>query len=80
MKRFVLFRKVDESGISGPGEVLDGVVFDDGSTVVKWRISRSFGHGVSNIAIFDRFEDFLTVHVESHESSSNEVRFIDKAE
>ena len=37
MKRFVLDRKEDASGISGCGEVADGVEFDDGQCVLSWR-------------------------------------------
>ncbi len=34
---FTLFRHVDESGISGTGRVLDGVIFHTGQVVVCWR-------------------------------------------
>lgn len=77
MKRFVLNRKVDESGTSGRGKVLDGVLFDDGQVVVRWRKAREKGNGVANTAIFDTFEDFLDVHVNSHEEGSNLVEFVD---
>jgi hypothetical protein len=75
MRTFVLRRIIDEGGASGLGEVLDGVIFPDGATVVKWRKSRSFGHGISNLAIFSSFEDFRAVHVDSHAEGANEVRF-----
>lgn len=35
--RFWLIRKEDVTGISGTGTVADGVVFPDGTTVVRWR-------------------------------------------
>jgi hypothetical protein len=34
---FVLRRDVDVTGISGAGDVAEGVQFDDGVTVVHWR-------------------------------------------
>lgn len=34
---FTLVRKTDETGISGTGRVLDGVVFHNGQVVVCWR-------------------------------------------
>lgn len=36
MKRFWLKRIEDETGISGTGCVAQGVIFDDGSCVVRW--------------------------------------------
>ena len=36
-RRFTLWRDVDVSGISGVGAVADGVVFNDGLTVLHWR-------------------------------------------
>jgi hypothetical protein len=37
MRRFVLRRTRDVSGVSGTGDVADGVEFDDGTCVVYWR-------------------------------------------
>lgn len=37
MKRFEMHRQVDETGISGTGHIADGIVFDDGSVVIRWR-------------------------------------------
>ena len=36
MRRFVLQRKVDISGVSGTGIVAEGVEFSDGSVVLRW--------------------------------------------
>ncbi len=36
MRRFLLARDVDVSGVSGTGVVAQGVVFDDGTAVVRW--------------------------------------------
>lgn len=38
-RRFVLQRDVDVTGVSGTGVVADGVVFPDGVTVLRWRLS-----------------------------------------
>ena len=35
--RFVLARDEDVSGVSGTGIVAEGVVFDDGVAVLRWR-------------------------------------------
>ena len=36
MRRFVLNRKVDATGVSGTGVVAEGVEFTDGIVVMKW--------------------------------------------
>lgn len=37
MRRFMMLRQVDETGVSGTGHIADGVVFEDGTVVVRWR-------------------------------------------
>jgi len=37
MRRFQLVRDRDVSGVSGTGVVADGVLFDDGHAVTRWR-------------------------------------------
>ena len=37
MQAFKLVRKQDISGVSGTGEVAEGVIFHDGQTVLSWR-------------------------------------------
>lgn len=36
MRRFVLRRHDDETGVSGAGDVAQGVEFDDGSVALRW--------------------------------------------
>lgn len=60
MKVFRMIRQKDISGVSGTGHVLDGVVFDDGTTVVRWR------SGQASIGIFKSYEDFRKIHIEPH--------------
>jgi len=36
MKLFKMIRDIDVTGISGTGVVATGVVFDDGTTVIRW--------------------------------------------
>ena len=35
-RRFVLRRTEDETGVSGIGDVAEGVEFTDGTTVIRW--------------------------------------------
>ena len=37
MRRFILRRLVDDSHISGVGDIAEGIVFHDGQTVLSWR-------------------------------------------
>ncbi|KKL71868.1 hypothetical protein LCGC14_2090620 [marine sediment metagenome] len=60
MKYFKVSRKHDESGVSGIGHVIDGIIFDDGTTVIKWL------GDMSSIAIYKSFEDFKVIHIDSH--------------
>lgn len=36
MRRFVLRRSIDATGISGTGDVAEGVRFSDGTAVIRW--------------------------------------------
>lgn len=36
MRRFLLRRDVDETGVSGTGDVAQGVEFDDGRACLRW--------------------------------------------
>jgi len=63
---FVLHRSVDHTGVSGAGDVAEGVVFTDGSAVVRWRGAHAstvvwaslddalhvHGHGGATVAVF----------------------------
>lgn len=40
-RRFLLRRDEDVTGMSGTGDVADGVVFPDGATVIRWRGPRA---------------------------------------
>ncbi|OGZ61311.1 MAG: hypothetical protein A3H51_02720, partial [Candidatus Spechtbacteria bacterium RIFCSPLOWO2_02_FULL_38_8] len=57
---FTMVRKKDENGISGRGRVLDGVIFEDGKTVISWRSAKP------SIAIYNSFEEFKQIHIDSH--------------
>jgi hypothetical protein len=53
---FTLYRDVDETGISGTGEVAEGARFSDGSAVVRW-----YGENTSH-AVWPRFESVHNIH------------------
>ncbi len=73
---FTLIRHIDESGVSGTGRVLDGVIFHTGQVVVCWRTDiNPESVGYSSIAIYQSWEAFLHVHVRPHAEGAMEVRF-----
>jgi len=60
LKYFKVSRRYDESGVSGTGHIIDGIVFNDGTTVIKWLTE------MSSIAIYRSFEEFKAIHIDSH--------------
>ncbi len=66
---FKLIRHGDESGVSGIGHVLDGVVWHNGKVVVSWRTT------FSSIAVYDSWEDFYAIHIASHPGNNSELQF-----
>lgn len=57
MRTFILVRREDVTGVSGTGKVVEGVVFSDGSVVLKWVVGehRSTVH-------WDSIESVLAIH------------------
>lgn len=78
-KLFTLIRKIDLSGISGTGRVLDGVIFHTGQVVTCWRTDLNVkDKGIdaySTLGIYPSYEAFLHMHVRPHPEGSNEVVF-----
>jgi len=75
---FTLIRHQDETGISGTGRVLDGVVFHTGQVVVCWRTDVNDKDGFSSITVYPSWEAFEHVHVNPHPDSQTEIKRLDK--
>lgn len=56
MRRFKLVRNVDESGVSGTGEVAYGVQFKDGYCALRWNTA------TASTAFYDSIEDVEAIH------------------
>jgi len=56
MRRFVLQREEDESGVSGVGLVAEGVCFTDGTAALRWRTT------FSSTAVYASMDDLLSIH------------------
>ena len=73
---FTMLRHRDETGISGTGRVLDGVVFHTGQVVVCWRSDlRPEKPGHSSLVIYGSWEAFRAIHIEPHPVAQTEVVF-----
>lgn len=69
MKTFALIRGSDESGVSGIGKVLEGVVFSDGVTAIRWCVEGQR----NSTALYESFEHFMAIHVDSHPSNESKI-------
>lgn len=66
-KIFTVIRHNDESGVSGRGRVLDGILFPCGKVVVCWRVQ------YQSIAIYESFSAFKAIHIDSHPTNHTEI-------
>lgn len=55
-RTFTLYRKEDETGVSGTGEVAHGCLFDDGKVAMRWRTA------TASTTIFDSIDEVIKVH------------------
>lgn len=69
MKTFNMIRRADESGVSGIGKVLEGVVFADGVTVIRWCVKDK----PNSTAIYESFEAFELIHITSHPTNETQL-------
>ena len=67
LRTFTMLRHGDESGVSGIGRVLNGVIFHNGACVISWCSE------VSSSVNYDSFEDFERVHITSHPENKSEI-------
>jgi hypothetical protein len=56
MRTFQLQRDEDVTGVSGTGVVADGVVFEDGVTVLRWRGERR------STVVWASVDDAIAIH------------------
>jgi len=71
---FTMIRHQDETGVSGTGRVLDGVIFHTGQVVVCWRSDlRPDKPGFSSLVVYDSWEAFVAIHVMPHPAGQTEI-------
>ena len=69
MRRFNVVRERDISGVSGVGNVAEGVLFTDGKVAMRWLTEHA------TTTFFDSLEDLILIH--GHEGATR-VEFIDQ--
>jgi hypothetical protein len=62
IQTFKVLRRGDESGVSGTGVVLEGVLFSSGKCVINWMTKDHPG----SLTFFDSFDNFKEIHIDSH--------------
>ena len=72
MRRFILVRHQDISGVSGTGSVAEGVVFSTGTVALQW-----LTHGVHSVAVHRSIEDVIRIH--GHDGATS-IRWVDLEE
>ena len=56
MRRFVLHRIEDETGVSGTGDVAEGVLFTDGTAAMRWTAQPC------STVIYNSVSDLVAIH------------------
>ena len=73
IRTFTVYRREDESGVSGDGIVIEGVELATGQCIVHWLFPPPRG----GIAVFDSLGDFIRVHIAPHPSNKTIITFQD---
>ena len=73
IRTFTVARQADESGVSGTGVVIEGVVLATGQCIVHWLYPPPRG----GIAIFDSMDDFIRVHIKPHPVNKTIITYQD---
>ena len=73
IRTFTVCRNYDETGVSGEGVVIEGVIMATGQCVLHWLYPPPRG----GISIFDSLDDFLKVHVLPHPDNKTVITFED---
>jgi hypothetical protein len=73
IRTFTVFRGQDESGVSGDGIVIEGVVLATGQCIAHWLYPPPRG----SIAVFDSINDFIKVHIQPHPTNQTIITYED---
>jgi hypothetical protein len=80
MKIFEMLRERDiggeqsGGGHSGTGKVLEGVVFSDGTCVVRWAVAGQ----PNSTAVWESFDDFAHFHVDKRPENGTTLNWLNE--
>jgi len=66
---FYMVRNADETGVSGTGRVLDGIVFPNGTVSVCWRSD------TPSVNTYRSWVEFKHLHIDSHPTNNTEIHW-----
>jgi hypothetical protein len=67
IRTFTIARQYDETGVSGIGVVIEGVVLSTGQAIIHWLTPAPRGA----LAIFDSMGDFVKIHIKPHPENAS---------
>ena len=73
IRTFTIYRTSDETGVSGDGIIIEGVVLATGQAIIHWLTP--FPRG--SIAVFDSLDDFTKIHINPHPGNKTIITFED---
>jgi hypothetical protein len=73
IRTFTIYRMSDETGVSGDGIIIEGVVLATGQAIIHWLTP--FPRG--SIAVFDSLDDFTKIHINPHPGNKTIITFED---
>jgi hypothetical protein len=68
VRRFLMIRKRDVSGVSGTGVVAEGVIFTQGWAVLHWLVEPC------SVAVYQSINDLIAIH--GH-NGATDIQFLD---
>ena len=73
IRTFTVARQYDETGVSGVGVVIEGVVLATGQAIIHWLTPAPRGA----LAIFDSMSDFIKIHINPHPDNASVLTWDD---
>ena len=73
IRSFTVCRQHDQTGVSGEGVIIEGVVLASGHCIIHWLTPSPRGA----LAIFDSFDDFIKIHIKPHPTNNTIITFED---
>ena len=72
---FLVVREEDESGVSGRGRALDGIIWHNGWVSVCWRTNINQEHGYTSVGFYPNWEAFEKIHISPHPGNKTKIEW-----